>query len=103
MLALRHSKALAQLREGVAAEKRRKEQPIRLQGAADLHQHAWKIVDSLQRKARDDEIERAVGKRKGLLVGDDVQRHGRYMVPRTPLPDPPIGPLRRLPLPNPPR
>src|SRR5262249_53097575 len=55
----------------------------------------------LQRKARDDEIERAVAKRKGLLVGDDVQPHGRCRILRTPLPDPPLGSL--LPLPNPPR
>jgi hypothetical protein len=28
-----------------------------------LHQHAWQIVDELQREAGDDEIERAVAER----------------------------------------
>ena len=42
-----------------AAQQRRQEQAVGLQGAADLHQRAGQIVDRLQGKQADGQIERA--------------------------------------------
>ena len=47
-LLLGRQQRVAQLGEGAAAEQRRQQQPIRLQGAADLHQRAGQIVDEVQ-------------------------------------------------------
>ena len=54
----RRGKGLPQLGQRIAADHRRQQQPVRLQRAADLRQHAGQIVDELERERRDGEIER---------------------------------------------
>ena len=51
-------KGLPQLGQRIAADHRRQQQPVGPQRAADLRQHARQIVDELERKRGDGEIER---------------------------------------------
>ena len=59
-----------QLGETFAADHGCKEQPVRLERAADLDERARQIVDELQGERGDDEIERSVAKRQRLFIGD---------------------------------
>ena len=52
-------KRLAEFGQGVAADHRCEEQSVRLQRAADLCQHAWQIVDKLERQSGEREVERS--------------------------------------------
>ena len=72
-LALGLREGFAQFGQAVAADQRGQKQAVRLERAADLDQRAGQVIDKLQRQRRDDQIERAVGKRQGLLVGGDAQ------------------------------
>ena len=54
----RRGKGLPELRQRIAADHRRQQQPVGLQRAADLRQHAGQIVDELERERGDGEIER---------------------------------------------
>ena len=58
----------AQLRQTFSADKRRQQQAIRLQCAANLDQGSRQVVDKLQRQRRHNQIERRVGKWQRLLV-----------------------------------
>ena len=51
-------KGLPQFGQRIAADHRRQQQPVRLQRAADLRQHAGQIVDELEGERGDREIER---------------------------------------------
>ena len=59
----------AQLAQRAAAEQGGQQQPVGLQGAADLDERARQIVDEVQRQARDDQVERLVAERQRFLVG----------------------------------
>ena len=72
-LGLGRGEGLAQLDQGVAADERGEEQPVRLERAPDLHQRARQIVDELQRERGDHEIERGVAERQRFLVGGNRQ------------------------------
>ena len=63
------SSAVLQLGQRGAAEHRGEQQPVGLQGAADLHQRARQVVDEMQREPGHDEVERLIGERQRLLVG----------------------------------
>ena len=54
----RRRKGLPELGQRIAADHRRQQQPVRLQRAADLRQHAGQIVDELKGERGDGEIER---------------------------------------------
>ena len=60
---------LPQLGQRIAADHRRQQQPVGLQRAADLRQHAGQIVDELKGERRDDEIERFRLQRQRFAFG----------------------------------
>ena len=66
---LGRGKGLPQLGQRVAADHRRQQQPVGLQRAADLREHAGQIVDELQRQRGDDEVERLRLQRQRLAIG----------------------------------
>ena len=53
----RRRKGLPQLGQRIATDHRRQQQPVRLQRAADLRQHAGQVVDELKRERRDGKIQ----------------------------------------------
>ena len=65
---------MAQFGQGVAADERGEQQAVGFQRALYLDQRARQIVDELQRKRGDDEIEGAVRERQRLLIGNDAER-----------------------------
>ena len=56
-LGFRRRKRLPQFGQRIAADHRRQQQPIRLQRAADLRQHAGQVVDELQGQRGDCEVD----------------------------------------------
>ena len=60
---------LPQLGERIAADHGREQQPIRLQRAADLREHAGQIVDKLEGERRQHQIKRGIRKREPLRPG----------------------------------
>ena len=76
----RRRKGLPQLGQRIAADHRRQQQPVRLQRAADLRQHARQVVDELQRQRGDREVERIGRQRQrfGFKLGQrDARRSAR--------------------------
>ena len=74
----RRGKGLPQFGQRVAADHRRQQQPVRLQRAADLRQHAGQIVDELQGERGDNEIERFRLQAAELRLGDPADRYARW-------------------------
>ncbi len=72
-LGLGDDESLSQLVEGGATKQGGEHQAVGLEGAAHLEQRPRKIVDELQRKARDDEIERRGSDWERLFVSDDAR------------------------------
>ena len=65
---------LAELEQSVAAQHRREQQAVGLEGAPDLNQDARQIVHPMQAERADDEIERGCADRQPFLVGDEAER-----------------------------
>ena len=66
LFGFRRGEGVPQLGQRIAADHRRQQQPVGPQRAANLRQHAWKIVDELKGECRDDEIERFGGERESF-------------------------------------